>query len=83
MAKTIHNKKERVTALHHIVESASGVKSSFELSDVKRDETVFVRFRSVDDCPAVTIACRVAKSLMTSGHEFTQIDDNKLRIKLP
>ena len=86
MAKTVHNKKARMEDLYSLISAVSGLPlgaPAWQLSDVKQDGTVFVRFRSLEDHPASTITDRVESGLFDRGYEFTRTDDNKLRVRLP
>jgi hypothetical protein len=57
-------------------------KSLFEVSDVKRDGTVFVKFRSSDFAPAMTLTENFGEALRYANKDFVQTDDNKIRLAL-
>ncbi len=77
-----HNKKFRLRALDEYVR-ATVIGGDCELSDVKRDGTIFVRFRSTFDVSALESAEIFGRALMISGVAFTQVDDSRIRLPLP
>jgi hypothetical protein len=81
----VHNSKAKVNTLKRLVEAASGLplgQRPWEVSDVKRDDTVFIRFRSCETDAAITITERVRDVLNAQGYDFTQVDDKALRLPL-
>ena len=57
-------------------------KSLFEVSDVKRDGTVFVKFRSSDYADAMTLTESFGQALQYAKKDYVQTDDNKVRLAL-
>lgn len=83
MKKVVHNAKARTKALEaFILENVTGHRTSFEVSDVKQDGTVFVRFRSSPHTPAIVLAESFSGSLGARGLQFVQTDDTKFRLAL-
>jgi hypothetical protein len=83
MKKTVHNAKSLTKALvSFILENATGHRTSFDVSDVKGDGTVFVRFRSSPHDPAVVLAEGFSRALNARNMAFVQTDDNKFRLPL-
>jgi hypothetical protein len=79
----VHNSKALSAALaNFIVLHLEVSKSLFEISDVKRDGTVFVKFRSDDAAPAATYTENFAHVLQFFGKDYVQTDDNKVRLAL-
>ena len=81
MTKTIANKHERCAALEQLLITAGIVGA--QVSDVKRDETVFVRLLSTERVSAVEQAEVLGQFLMDANIDFTQVDDVRIRMKLP
>jgi hypothetical protein len=81
----VHNSKAKQAAFRRLIEAASGLslgQAPFEMSGVKRDNTVFVRFKSSNVIDAVTLMERVATTLTQQGYDFTQVDDVRIRFPL-
>lgn len=55
---------------------------AFEISDVKSDGTVFVRFRSTANQSSISLAEAFRDALSGLGMLFEQTDDNKFRLAL-
>lgn len=84
MKKVVHGSKARTKALEQfILSNVVGHRTAFEVSDVKADGTVFIRFRSYMDWSAMYLTSCFTQSLTRAGHlTFTQTDDNKVRLDL-
>lgn len=83
MKTVVHNSKARTQALvAFILGNVTGHRSAFEVSDVKGDGTVFVRFRSSPHEPAITLAEAFRDALGGSGLLFVQTEDTKFRLAL-
>jgi hypothetical protein len=83
MKKMVHDSKARTKALvQFILANACGHRTSFEVSDVKSDGTVFVRFRSSPHDPAVFLAEEFSRALNAQGLQFVQTEDTKFRLAL-
>ena len=81
--KMVHNSKAHTKALvQFILANATGHRTSFEVSDVKSDGTVFVRFRSSPYDPAIFIAEEFSKALNAQNLQFVQTEDTKFRLAL-
>lgn len=81
----VANSRAKLKILARIIEAASGLPEGvrpFQLSDVKRDGTTVVRFRSTDSVAAVELTERVAKALTEWKYDFTQVDDVRLVVPL-
>lgn len=79
----VPNSKERMHALevfifHHVTIAWS----CFEVSDVKKDGTVFVKFRSGPGATASELSRRFSKALLDTGYQFVQPEDVKFRLPL-
>lgn len=81
MTKMIVNKRERCAALEQLL-VAAGIANA-QVSDVKRDETVIVRLLSTDSISAVEQAEALGRILMDARIDYTQVDDVRIRMKLP
>ena len=80
MKKMIPNALDRKRALvKHLAEREYVA----HVSDAKRDGTVIVRFLSCDAESATEAVERWGRDLTERGAEFTQVDDNKIRLALP
>ncbi len=83
MKKVVHDSKARTKALvQFILENATGHRTSFEVSDVKGDGTVFVRFRSSPHDPAIVLAETFSRALNAQNLQFVQTEDTKFRLAL-
>lgn len=83
MKKVVHNSKALTQALtQFILANATGHRTSFEVSDVKQDGTVFVRFRSSPHEPAIFLAEQFRNALNARGLLFVQTEDTKFRLAL-
>lgn len=79
----VHNSKALLQTLSTLItESVTDCKSGFELSPVKADGTVFVRFRSTDTASANELAYRFIEVLSLKRAQYTQTDDHKFRLPL-
>jgi hypothetical protein len=79
----VHNSKALIAALaNFIVFHLEMSKSLFEISDVKRDGTVFVKFRSDDAAAAATYTESFGQALQFAKKDYVQTDDNKVRLSL-
>ncbi len=80
----VHNKHERLAALRTSLLEAVGSSKSFEVSDVKRDGTVIIRFKSVDELAAIEAMTLATNTLSSHDREFTVDWDNvRMRLILP
>lgn len=83
MKKVVHDSKARTKALvQFILANATGHRTSFEVSDVKADGTVFVRFRSSPHVPAIVLAESFRDALNGLKLQFVQTEDTKFRLAL-
>lgn len=81
--RVVHDCRARAKALaQFIIERADCHRTSFELSDVKGDGTVFVRFRSSTQAPAIVHAESFRDALNAGGILFDQTEDTKFRLAL-
>jgi len=79
----VHNSTARSHSLNSfILDEVIENKQAFEVSDVKRDGSVFVRFRSVTEACATACAKSFKEALENYGFNYTQTDDNKFRLPL-
>lgn len=79
----VHNSKQRVKALEDFIyANVIGHRTAFQVSDVKQDGTVFVRFRSAHIWSAMDITRSFTQELTRLGKAFVQTDDNKVRLAL-
>jgi hypothetical protein len=75
--------KARTRALvQFILANVTGHRTSFEVSDVKGDGTVFVRFRSTPHDPATHLAEAFREALVGRGIQFYRTEDTKFRFAL-
>lgn len=82
-ADMVHNSKAKIEALVTFVkEATSAPNNSFEVSDVKQDGSVFVRFRSSDTRSASDYADTMNVALTRAGRPFEQTTDVRLRVPL-
>lgn len=65
-----------------ILDEVLANKQCFEVSDVKGDGTVFVRFRSVTEASASTLAQSFCEAFDAHDVQFTQPEDCKFRLPL-
>lgn len=77
-ARSLHDQLERFIR-ERITDGHSGC---FEVSTVKRDGTVFVRFKSVGDRPATFLVERFVCELGRDGLSYVQIDNVRFRLAL-
>lgn len=83
MKPLVHGSKARTKALvRFILDNVSGHRTSFEVSPVKGDGTVFVRFRSSPHDPAIFLAEAFRDALGGHGLRFVQTEDTKFRLAL-
>ncbi len=79
----VHHSKARTQALtQFIMENVIGHRTAFEIGDVKQDGTVFVRFRSWLEHPAMNLARDFGLALGTHGKLWIQTDDRTIRLAL-
>ncbi len=79
----VHHAKARTQALSKfILDNVVGHKTAFEISDVKQDGTVFVKFRSYMEWPAMSLASDFNRALCRSNLLFTQTSDKQIRLAL-
>ena len=86
MRTVVHNAKAKSRALEgFIARSISHLTSNhaaFQLSDVKGDGTVFVRFRSTDEVSSIRLAETFRDALNGLSIRFEQTDDTRFRALL-
>jgi hypothetical protein len=79
----VHHSSARINALiNFIIEHTKTDKSTFQVSDVKRDGTVFVKFRSSSTIPALFLAECFNRALWSANMQFTQTTDVQFRLSL-
>ena len=83
MMKHKHNGKARLKALTALIlEQVTGHRTSFEISDIKADGTVFVRFRSSPVDPASFLVGEFTSFLEARGVTYTRPDDTRFRFAI-
>jgi|SRR6478609_1046831 len=86
MRTAVHNSRAKLRALEGFIARAlshvTGDRAAFELSDVKGDGTVFVRFRSTDKVSSIFLAETFRDALNGLSIQFEQTDDTKFRASL-
>jgi hypothetical protein len=83
MKAMVHNSKARVRTLaEFIMENVCGHHTSFEISDIKQDGTVFVKFRSSTTDPAIMLANGFAEALNAGDRSFARTEECKFRLAL-
>ena len=79
----VHDSKRLIrTFIDFVSANVSGHRTSFEVSDVKRDGTICVRFRSSPVDSSLELASRFAAAMTQATKDFVQTDDNKFRLAL-
>jgi hypothetical protein len=83
----VHHSNARIQNLtKFILHNVADYKSHFEVSDVKQDGTVFVRFKSVEAGTyrgtASELAGRFFRALTEARYTFVQVDVGKFRLPL-
>lgn len=81
----VHHSKARVQALEQLILSnIIAQRAAFDISGIKRDNTVFVKFKSSP--AAAKAACVLAQefshALLLLGVSFTRPDDHLVRLDL-
>ena len=83
MKRTFHNSRAQVHHLEDLILSdVVGFHAAFEVSDVKQDGTVFVKFRSHHERAASEMTRRFCKALRDTGRQWQQTADNMVRLAL-
>lgn len=83
MRKVVHNSKALTKALEaFILARVTGHRTSFEVSDVKADGTVFVKFRSSPVDSATDHARRFRESLEGTNRPYVQTQECIVRLAL-
>jgi len=83
MKTMVHNSKALTKALAAFITDNIGIPSgAFEVSDVKQDGTVFVKFRSYRDWPASMLAQDFAGGLTNHAKLFVQTTNVQFRLAL-
>jgi hypothetical protein len=77
----VHHSKSRRQNLTKFI-MANVADAAFEVSDVKRDGSVFVRFRTHLGCPGATMAADFSAALRRGMFQFTQTSDIQIRLTL-
>ena len=57
-------------------------RSTYDVSDVKADGTVFVRFKSSMYCSGVDLATAFRIEMQLRGMSFFQVEENKFRVAI-
>jgi len=79
----VHDSRARTQALvQFIMENVVGHRSAFEVSDVKQDDTVFVRFRSYLKWSAMELSEDFNHALWAHRKDFVQTGDVQFRLRL-
>jgi hypothetical protein len=79
----VHNSKALLKSLEQfILDNVTGHRSAFEVSGVKQDGTVFVRFRSSPVESSLQLAFNFIHALNNRNAQFVQTDDCKFRLAL-
>ena len=79
----VHNSKARTRALiSFLLEEVIENQQAYEVSDVKQNGTVFVRFRSVTEAAATASACAFQDALEAFGARFQRPEEHKFRLAL-
>lgn len=82
MKKTVHDSRARLRALRSFLLTLGMSPAAFEVSDVKGDGTVFVRFRSVDGESSNELGERFQEALEGHGLPYMMPEVTKFRIEL-
>ncbi len=79
----MHNSKAFTRNLvAFVMEHVIGHRTAFDVSDVKRDGTVFVKFRSYMQWDSHSLAVSFNKALWEHDKLFAQTDDRTFRLAL-
>jgi len=83
----VHNSNARIEVLSaFILEHVADYRSHFEISDVKQDGTVFVKFRGTAagsfGATPQTLGQRFGEALKNTNRLFQQLDVHKFRLAL-
>ena len=65
-----------------IMDAVIGHRTAFDVSDVKQDGTVFVKFRSYMSWSSDTLSRDFNRALHGAEKKFTQTDDRTFRLAL-
>lgn len=83
MKTVVHGAKARTTTLvRFIMENVTNRRSAFEVSDVKSDGTVFVKFRSSPVDSASDLTRRFRVSLEGTNRRFEAVSTTQVRLAL-
>lgn len=77
----VHDSKARLRVLNAFIRDAVPG-ATVEVSDVKRDGTVFVRFKSGRGSPCDHAVATFVQALRNNGHAFVPHDENQIRLPL-
>lgn len=77
-----HRKALTTELVSFIMSNVVGHRTAFEVSDVKRDGTVFVKFRSYMNWAGADLAAEFNRALWKDGKLFTQTSDVQFRLRL-
>lgn len=89
MKPVVHNKHARLEALNEMISDAlvvlcvANASKLIEVSDVKRDGTIFIRFKSFDSTSAIEATEAFGQYLTNVKIAFEQVDDVRIRMTLP
>ncbi len=78
----VHNSNARIQNLELLINMEGVPRRSFQVSDVKQDGMVFVKFKSDDDATSAERACHFTALMCRLGKEFMQVDDRMFRLAL-
>jgi hypothetical protein len=79
----VHDSKARVQTLSSIIMgNVTGHRTSFSISSVKGDGTVFVRFRSSPYDSAAFLAQEFSRVMSARDITFTQLEDVQFRLSI-
>jgi len=79
---TLHHSKARIAQLEDLIFEWCCDPSGYEISGVKADGTVFVRFRSTTRASAMTAARAFAEALDVHCVLYDRTEDTKFRLAL-
>lgn len=78
-----HSNARTATLTRFIMDNVPGCTSAaLEVSPVKRDGTVFIKFRSSAEASAAQLTSSFAEALREAGRAYAQVDVNKVRLPL-
>jgi len=78
----VANSRKLTRNLQAYIRTHVTMSSCYELSDTKRDGTVFVRFRSSEETDSDTLSSLFSFALLNDNKFFSQVDDRTFRVPL-